>query len=57
MAFCERFPVFAFGSAEGNKVWTGYYTSRPAIKYAARVANSILQAVKQMIVTAAVRGG
>ncbi|GIY02877.1 lysosomal alpha-mannosidase [Caerostris extrusa] len=35
-----------------HEYWTGYFTSRPALKYNARKANSNLQACKQLITLA-----
>ncbi|XP_064486675.1 lysosomal alpha-mannosidase-like isoform X2 [Ornithodoros turicata] len=34
------------------RTWTGFYTSRPALKYMTRYANGFLQACKQLAVTA-----
>ncbi|OQR97299.1 lysosomal alpha-mannosidase [Achlya hypogyna] len=36
-----------------NAYWTGYFTSRPALKRFARVANGVLQAMRQLEVQAA----
>lgn len=35
-----------------NSYWTGYYTSRPALKYQIELANNFLQAAKQLSVLA-----
>ncbi|CAH0775454.1 unnamed protein product [Bemisia tabaci] len=38
---------FPYGSDQ-HSYWTGYYTSRPALKYFVEKANAFLQAVKQL---------
>ncbi|XP_033226476.1 lysosomal alpha-mannosidase-like [Belonocnema kinseyi] len=40
---------FPYGS-EWNAYWTGYYTSRPTIKFYERMGNNFLQVVKQLSV-------
>ncbi|XP_033225887.1 lysosomal alpha-mannosidase-like [Belonocnema kinseyi] len=40
---------FPYGS-EWNAYWTGYYTSRPTIKFFERMGNNFLQVVKQLSV-------
>ena len=35
-------------SEGGDKIWVGFYTSRPTLKLLSRYANSILQIVKQI---------
>ncbi|CAG2107047.1 unnamed protein product [Medioppia subpectinata] len=43
-------------ASDGNTYWTGYYTSRPALKRYERVGNNFLQACKQLDVLAGMGG-
>ncbi len=40
-----------------NRVWTGYFTSRPAFKAHEREANALLQAARQVVAMAGVGVG
>ncbi|KAL0274521.1 UNVERIFIED_CONTAM: hypothetical protein PYX00_002621 [Menopon gallinae] len=40
---------FPYGSEE-HTYWTGYYTSRPSLKYFERITNNFLQITKQLLV-------
>ncbi|XP_055937632.1 lysosomal alpha-mannosidase-like [Argiope bruennichi] len=50
----QQSDFFPYASGR-HEYWTGYYTSRPALKYHARRANAFLQACKQLIALADVK--
>ncbi|CAF4957219.1 unnamed protein product [Pieris macdunnoughi] len=47
--YTEKSDHFPYGS-DANTYWTGFYTSRPSIKYLAVKAHAFLQVVKQLTV-------
>jgi lysosomal alpha-mannosidase len=44
-------------ASNANEFWTGYFTSRPTAKRFERVANNILQSVKQLTTFSRIQGG
>ncbi|KAL0809393.1 hypothetical protein ABMA28_011582 [Loxostege sticticalis] len=49
--YTEKGDLLPYGS-DASTYWTGYYTSRPSLKYLARQAHIFLQIVKQLTVIA-----